>query len=83
MFDLRNVSSVQTQELRVLGGPWAFFRRVRFLCNGQVIEDTDNYNRCHEIFSIITPKDCRDNLEIEGFGNTWDHTIHMDVDDFL
>ena len=63
----------------MLGGPWAFFRRVRCLCNGQVIEDTDNYNRCHELFSILTPYDCRDNLEIEGFGNTWDHTMHMGI----
>ena len=30
----------------------------------------------------LTPYDCRDNLEIEGFGKTWDHTIHMDVDDY-
>ncbi len=82
MFDLRNMATSATCELRPLGGPWTFFRRIRCLCNGQVIEDIDNYNRCHELFSILTPYDCRDNLEIEGFGKTCDHTIHMDVDDY-
>ncbi len=60
----------EPQELRPLGGPWSFFRRVRRLCNGQVIEDIDNYSRVHELFSILTAKDSRDNEEVEGFGKT-------------
>ncbi len=81
MFDLRNMATTKACELRPLGGPWTFFRRIRCLCNGQVIEDIDNYNRCHELFSILTPNDYRDSLEIEGFGKTWDHTIHMSPGD--
>ena len=76
MFDFRNMGG-EPQELRTLGGPWSFFRRMRCLCNGQVIEDIDNYNRVHELFSILTAKDSRDNEEVEGFGKTWDHIIHM------
>ena len=29
------------QRLRPLSGPWCFFRRVRLLAGGQVVEDTD------------------------------------------
>ena len=52
---------------------------MRCLCNGQVIEDIDNYSRCHELFSTLTAKDSRENEEAEGFGKSWDHTIHMSL----
>ena len=79
--DLRNNGRVVTvtggaqveQILRPLGGPWCFFRRVRILCNGQIIEDIDSYNRCHELFSSLTAKDTRVNENAEGFGKSYDH----------
>ena len=76
MFDLRNMGT-SLQELRPLGGPWSFFRRMRCLCNGQVIEDIDSYNRVHELFSILTAEDSRKKSEAYHFGRSWDHIIHM------
>ena len=53
MFDLKNTSQVSGALLRPLGGPHSFFRRMRLLCGGQVIEDIDNYNRVHEMLRIL------------------------------
>ena len=47
-FALRN-NGTDDKRLRPLSGPWCFFRRIRILCGGQLIEDFD-YNRTHEMF---------------------------------
>ena len=75
MFDLRNTEETPTapavdKELRVLGGPWTFFRRMRLLAGGQVIEDIDNFDRVSELFSTLTSKDSRANDDAEGFGDS-------------
>ena len=36
-------------------GPWVFFRRMRVICGGQIIEDIDNYNRTHEMIHMMKP----------------------------
>ena len=79
MFDLRNMGD-DPQELRPLGGPWSYFKCVRCLCNGTVLEDISDYNRVHELFSILTAEDSRTNSEAEHFGRSWDHIIHMGTD---
>ena len=76
-FDLVNDGAVNpltgvTQYLRPLSGPWCFFRRVRLMCAGQVVEDIDYYNRCHELFEILTASSSRKNESVEGFGFKWD-----------
>ena len=71
-FDLENLDSTVDRRLRPLGGPWTFFRRMRVLCGGTIVEDIDNYNRCHQMFSILTAADSRANLNAEGFGQDWD-----------
>ena len=58
--------------LRPLSGPWSFFRRVRLLAGGQVVEDIDYYSRVHEMMDILTASDSRDNENVEGFGYRWD-----------
>ena len=40
--------------LYLLGGPHTFFRRLRVLCGGTIVEDIDQYNRIHEMFHILT-----------------------------
>ena len=50
MFDLVNMESDVNKELRVIGGPHSFFKRMRILCNGQIVEDIDDYNRVSEMF---------------------------------
>jgi hypothetical protein len=72
MFDLVNMESDAAKQLRVLGGPWSFFRRMRVLCNGAIVEDIDDYNRVHQMFNIMTAGDSRINELSEGFGQHWD-----------
>ena len=72
MLDLVNAETTEAKELRPLGGPWCFFRRMRVLAANQVIEDIDNYNRVHEMFSIMTATDSRINIGAEAFGQYWD-----------
>ena len=76
MFDLVNMESDTAKELRPLGGPWTFFRRMRVLCGGTIVEDIDLYNRCHELFSVLTSSDSRVNVNGEAFGQ------HFDIRDF-
>ena len=73
MFDLYNDDATSAKLLRPLGGPWSFFQRMRILVGGQVVEDVDTYNRVHEMFSILTATDSRENVDAEGFDvPTWD-----------
>ena len=61
------------QLLRVVSGPWSFFRRVRILAGGQILEDMDDYNRIHEMFHILQDPKNRVNDDIEGFGMRYDN----------
>jgi hypothetical protein len=79
MFDLVNSEGTVTKLLRPLGGPWCFFRRMRVLAGNQVIEDIDNYNRVHEMFSILTATDSRMNTAAEGFGEEWNNRDNSTV----
>ena len=73
MFTINNGSlATSGQYLRVLGGPWSFFRRLRVLCGGTVIEDIDYYSRCHEMFHVLTNPVNRMNDTIEGAGTQYD-----------
>jgi hypothetical protein len=60
------------KRLRTLGGAHTFFKRMRVLCNGQIVEDIDDYNRVHEMFLTLTPAETRLNDAAEAFGSTWD-----------
>ncbi len=71
MFDVRNTETTDaTKKLRCLGSPWSFFRRMRILAGGQVVEDIDSYNRVHEMMHMLTASDSRVNDYGEGFGLT-------------
>jgi hypothetical protein len=72
MFDVRNNAANKAEKLYVLGGPHCFFRRLRILAAGQLVEDIDNYNRIHEMMSILTSPDSRNNQAAEAFGAHWD-----------
>eukprot|EP00746_Dinoflagellata_sp_MGD_P157894 gnl/MRDRNA2_/MRDRNA2_86341_c0_seq1.p1 gnl/MRDRNA2_/MRDRNA2_86341_c0~~gnl/MRDRNA2_/MRDRNA2_86341_c0_seq1.p1 ORF type:complete len:456 (+),score=38.28 gnl/MRDRNA2_/MRDRNA2_86341_c0_seq1:331-1698(+) len=80
MFDVLNTGT-SLEHLRVLGGPHTFFRRMRILCGGQVVEDIDNYNRVHEMFSTLKAQDTNANDDAEGFGDNWtfDTTMNTNV----
>lgn len=68
MFDV--VNNTSNKRLLPVSGPWGFFRRVRLLAGGQLIEDIDYYNRVHEMMEILTASDSRINELVEGFGYT-------------
>ncbi len=75
MFTLNNDETEGNKELRVLSGPWSFFRRMRILAAGQLVEDIDQYNRIHEMMQILVAKESRENDAAEAFGNIHDkHT---------
>ena len=66
-FTLAN-NGAAAQLLRVVSGPWSFFRRVRILAGGQILEDMDDYNCIHEMFHMLQDPKNRINDNIEGFG---------------
>jgi hypothetical protein len=67
MYDLKNTSTDAAKRLRTLSGPWSFWRRLRVMCGGVVIEDFD-YAKTHELYQTLKSKEQRDNDDIEGFG---------------
>ena len=58
-----------------IGGPLSFFSRMRIFAGGQILEDIDMYNRVHEMFSIFSAIDSRQNDYAEGFGSFWDNRV--------
>ena len=62
----------------LVAGPWGFFRRMRVICGGQIVEDIDNYNRLHQMFHIMKPTEKRFNDAIEGFGTIETGTPNID-----
>ena len=70
MMTVRN-NAATALRLRTVGGPWSFWRRLRVLCAGQVVEDLD-YNRVHEMLQILHSAEARSNDVIEGFGHAYD-----------
>ena len=69
MFDLKNNAALAQQQLRPIGGPWSFFRRVKLVAGGQTVEDIDFYGRTHEMMHTLTSKASRENDFCEAFGN--------------
>ena len=68
MFDVVNISTIMDTRLKPVSGPWSFFRRVRLLSGGLLVEDIDYYNRVHEMMENLTAPDSRNNESVEGFG---------------
>ena len=70
-----NTSGTAGRQLRPLGGPWQFVRRVRLLVGGAIVEDIDFYNRCHEMFHCCTNGNTRNNDLAEAFGQRIDDSV--------
>ena len=73
MFDLNNVSL--NGALRPLSGPWSFFRRMRILAAGQLVEEIDQYDRIHEMMSFFVAQDSNENDAGEAFVIHDKHTV--------
>ena len=68
LFQLNNDETAAGKLLRPLSGPHAFFRRMRILVAGQLVEDIDQYNRIHEMMQFFVAPDSRNNDAAEAFG---------------
>lgn len=86
MFNVQNDETDAAKRLRPLSGPHSFFRRLRVLCGGQVVEDIDNYNRVHEMMNTLVSKHSRQNEDGEAFGLRWNAhdwiNSQVDTDNF-
>jgi hypothetical protein len=67
MFDV--VNGEPSKKLRVAGRPHCFFRRLRIIAGGTIIEDIDQFNRVSELFHILQSPQSRVNDSMEGFGH--------------
>ena len=67
MFTINNT----TGTMNFLSGVHSFFRRLRVVCNGQIVEDIDDYNRVCEMFNVLQSSSVRGNDEIESV-KRWD-----------
>jgi len=68
--------------LRPLGQPHLFFKRVRVLAGGQVVEDIQDFNRNMELKASLQNDFVRENNDVQGFGSRWDSTSLSNLDDF-
>ena len=82
VYSLRNNAPGVNQLLRTISGPWSFFKRVRVMYGGAIAEDIDNYARTHQMMSILTSQQNRDNDAVEGFGWEWDSDTYYPVTGF-
>jgi hypothetical protein len=73
-FDLSNTDTDvgNAKVLRPLGGPHLFFKRLRVLAGGQVVEDIQDFNRYQEMVTSLMANNVRENTDIQGFGLRWD-----------
>ena len=70
MYTLNNKDT--TNDLTILDGPHSFFRRMRIIIGGQICEDIDDYNRVHQLMTVLTSSEVRKNDAIEG-STPWDY----------
>jgi hypothetical protein len=76
-----NTSTTLDDLMPLVQGAWGFFRRLRVICGGQIVEDIDNYNRLHEMVHMMKPTEKRMNDAIEGFGVFENQNINLDSAD--
>ena len=68
MYTLQNNDPVQGHFLRPVSGPATFFRRLRVMCGGTVIEDINDWDRLSHMFQILSTDEYTKDSTTEGFG---------------
>ena len=76
-FTLNNKDGTNFKKLRPLSSPYSFFRRMRIIAGSQVVEDFDNYNRVHHMFSKLMSQGARRDEANEGFGYRYDELLTL------
>ena len=74
-FTVKNKDNTLNRKLRPIAPPYSFFRRMRIIAGSQVLEDFDNYNRVHQMFSKLMSQGARKDEANEGFGYRYDDEI--------
>ena len=77
-FKLENGEQIN-KALFVVGQPHSFFRRARLMCGGTVVEDIDQYNRVHEMLSVLSGKFNRDMDDVSSVSKRWDSDEVYDI----
>jgi len=83
-FELVNTAAVvnsTTNVLRPVGQPHLFFKRLRVLAGGQVVEDIQDFGRNSELIASLQNDHVRDNDDIQGFGGRFDSNDIKTLDD--
>ena len=68
-YKMNNANPGAFRQVRFLSGPWSIFRRMRIICGGTIIDDVDNYARCHEMFHILSSTASRQNASTMVFNS--------------
>ena len=74
-FTVQNLDQTLNKKIRPLAPPYSFFRRMRIIAGNQVVEDFDNYNRVHQMFSKLMSQGARKDEANEGFGYRYDDEV--------
>ena len=74
-FTLQNLDATLDNKLRPLAPPYCFFRRMRIIAGNQVVEDFNDYNRVHHMFSKMMSQGARKDEANEGFGYRFDDEV--------
>ena len=75
-FTLKNLDiGAFDNKARPLSPPYCFFRRMRIIAGNQVVEDFDNYNRVHHMFSKMMSQGARKHEANEGSGQRYDDEV--------
>ena len=74
-FTLKNLDNILDNKLRPLSPPYCFFRRMRIIAGNQVVEDLNDYNRVHHMFSKMMSQGARKDEANEGFGYRFDDEV--------
>ena len=74
-FTLSNKDGTNFRKIRPLSSPYSIFRRMRIIAGSQVVEDFDNYNRVHHMFSKMMSQGARRDEANEGFGYRYDDEL--------
>ena len=83
-FELVNTATAGTvgnDILRPVGQPHLFFKRLRVLAGGQVVEDIQDFGRNMELLASLQNEFVRDNNDIQGFGSRWDSSLIQSLAD--
>eukprot|EP00972_Heterocapsa_arctica_P055498 8188475-Heterocapsa_arctica.AAC.1 len=69
MFQLNNENTLPAVVKRLSWNPAIFFRRCRLIGGGQIVEDTDCFNRLSSMISSLESESEQLSIASEGFGS--------------